>query len=67
VDGSGAAMSWESVSNRAYFIDRAAGLGTGRVFVPVAIGISGLSESTSFVDMNAIDPGPLFYRVGVEQ
>jgi len=66
-DPLGIAVTWQSVSNRSYFLERATDLGSQQPFAPVATGIIGQPVSVTYFDTNAIGPGPFFYRVGVEQ
>lgn len=62
----GVIVSWQSVSNRTYFLERAADLGAATPFSLLASNIVGLAGTTSFQDTNATGPGPFFYRVGVQ-
>jgi hypothetical protein len=57
-------VSWTSVSNRSYFLERSASLAPLN-FAQVATNITGQLGTTSFTDTNAIGAGPWFYRVGV--
>jgi len=67
LDVSGTVVSWQSVSNRTYFLERASDLGAQPSFSLLANNIVGQAGTTSFTDTNLIGPGPFFYRVGVQQ
>lgn len=62
----GITVSWQSVSNRTYFLERATNLGVQPPFSLVTSNIAGQTGTTSFNDTNAVGPGPLYYRVGVQ-
>ena len=64
---SSAAVTWLSVSNRSYFLQRAGDLRAQPSFVTLATNIPGRLGSTTFTDTNAAGTGPFFYRVGVHQ
>ncbi len=63
--GSGLAVTWRSVTNINYYIQRAPNLAAAS-FQTIATNLPGQSGTTSFVDTNAPPPGPWFYRVGVQ-
>ncbi len=63
---SGTIVSWESVSNRTYFLERASDLGDQPAFSMLTSNIVGELGTTSFTDTNAVGSGPFFYQV-VEQ
>jgi len=63
----GVTVSWQSVSNRTYSLERAINLGMQPAFSPAASNIVGQAGTTTFTDTNATGPGPFFYRVGVQQ
>jgi hypothetical protein len=65
-DSTGLVVSWESVSNRTYFLDRAIQLSGAPTFLTLATNITGLAGATSFTDTNAVGAGPYFYRIGVQ-
>jgi hypothetical protein len=62
----GVVVSWQSVSNRTYFLERAGNLGVQSPFSLLTSNITGQAGTTSFTDTNVIGPGPFFYRVGVQ-
>ena len=63
--GSLVSVSWQSVDNRTYFLQRATNLTAPPVFWTVATNVTGLAGTTSYMDTNA--PAPAFYRVGIQQ
>jgi hypothetical protein len=64
---SGVTVSWQSVANRTYSLERAANLGAAPPFLLLTSNLLGQLGTTSFVDTNATGNGPFFYRVGVQQ
>jgi hypothetical protein len=63
----GLAVSWESVSNRTYFLQSSTNLGMQPAFSTIQSNIVGQPDTTSFTDTNVVGNGPFFYRVGVQQ
>ena len=61
-----AKLIWTSVTNRAYFIERATNLDTGS-FSLLKSNLAGLLQTTSFTDSNPPTTGGTFYRVGIQQ
>jgi hypothetical protein len=59
-------ISWQSVPNRTYFLQRAINLNPPPAFSTIQGNILGLPGTTSYTDTNALGPGPFFYRVGVQ-
>jgi hypothetical protein len=57
---------WQSVSNRAYFIERSTNLTAHPPFTMLAASLPGQVGTTTFTDTTATGPGPVFYRVGVQ-
>jgi hypothetical protein len=64
-DGSGLIVTWQSVTNRAYFVERSINLGAPGSFLTLATNIAGHIGTTTFTDTNAFGSGPFFYRVGI--
>jgi hypothetical protein len=58
-------VSWQSITDRSYYLQRATDLGGTVDFVTVATNIVGLTNTTTYVDSNSIGSGPFFYRVGI--
>ncbi len=65
-DVSGTIVTWQSVSDRTYFLERATSLGVAPAFSILTSNLVGQVGTTSYTDTNAIGPGPFFYRVGVQ-
>jgi len=63
---SGATVSWQSVMDHTYSLERATRLGARPAFLPLASGIPGQPGITTFTDTNAPGSGPVFYRLGTE-
>jgi hypothetical protein len=61
----GVEVSWQSITDRSYYLQRAADLGGTVNFITVATNIVGLTNTTIYVDSNAIGSGPFFYRIGI--
>lgn len=59
-------VSWQSVSNRTYFLERSTHL-TEHRFGTVASNIFGQPGATVYADTNMPPAGQSFYRVGVEE
>ncbi len=59
-------ISWSTVTNRTYALERASVLGIPQAFELVRTNIPGLTDTTSFTDTNATGSGPFFYRVRLE-
>jgi hypothetical protein len=62
----GLLLCWSSVTNHAYFVERATNLANQAVFMLLQAQIPGLPLSTSFTDTNPPPSGRAFYRVGVQ-
>jgi len=60
-------VTWQSVTNRAYFLQRTTSLAGVPSFSLVSSNLTGLAGTTSFTDTNATGSGHFFYRVGVQQ
>jgi hypothetical protein len=63
----GVTVSWQSVSNRTYFLERANNFGAQPPFSLLTSNIVGQPGTTSYNDTTALGPGPFFYRVGVQR
>ncbi len=64
--GSNIVVTWQSVTNITYYLQRATNLGVQPAFLPLASNLVGQVGTTSYTDTNAPAPGPYFYRVGVQ-
>ncbi len=60
-------VRWESVLGRSYLLERSTNLAATPAFFALATGLPGQTNTTSFVDTNAVTAGPSFYRVKVEE
>ena len=59
-------ITWQSVNNVNYHLQRSDSLGASMIFAPLATNLVGQAGTTSYTDLNAAISGPHFYRVGVE-
>jgi hypothetical protein len=59
-------LTWTSVTNRTYFVQRATNLLPPPAFSLLQTNIPGLLGTTSFADTNLPVSGPAFYRIGVQ-
>jgi hypothetical protein len=62
-----ATLTWSSVTNRAYFVERSTNLSATPAFSLLQSNIAGLAGTTSFTDRNPPAGGATFYRLGVQQ
>jgi PKD repeat protein len=62
----GVVVTWQSVTNRTYFLERAVALGVPSAFSVTASNIVGRVGTTSYTDTNATRLAPQFYRVRVQ-
>jgi hypothetical protein len=62
----GMTLTWLSVTNRTYFLERATNLAVPPVFLLLQTNIAGLPGTTSFTDTNPPPSGKAYYRVGVQ-
>jgi hypothetical protein len=60
------ALTWTSVTNRTYFVQRATNLLAPSAFSLLQTNILGLLGTTSFTDTSPPVSGPAYYRVGVQ-
>lgn len=66
-DSGGLTVSWQSVSNRTYYLQRATNLNIQPAFSSIQSNLAGsLTGTNSYTDTNALGQGPYFYRVGVQ-
>jgi hypothetical protein len=63
----GITLSWQSVTDRIYSLERATNLAGQPPFSLLTSNIVGHPTTTSYTDTNAVGPGPFFYRVGVQR
>jgi hypothetical protein len=63
---SGVTVRWQSVSGKNYFLHRGSDLLVQPPFSTIQSNIAGQIGTTSWLDTNAVGPGPFFYRVGVQ-
>jgi hypothetical protein len=65
-NGSVWVVTWQSVTNRTYFVERSTNLNAQSDFSTLQSNIAGQAGTTDYTDTNAIGAGPFFYRVGVQ-
>ncbi len=62
---SNATITWSSVTNRTYYVQRSSNLSQSS-FSSIQSNIVGQINTTSYTDTNAVGSGSFFYRVGVQ-
>jgi hypothetical protein len=63
----GIEVTWQSVTNRIYSLERSTNLAVLPSFVPLVTNIMGQAGVTTYTDTNVNTAGPFFYRVGVRE
>jgi len=63
---SGSTVTWSSVANHSYALERATDLGAAPAFSVLQSNIAGLTGTNSWTDTNAVGATQRFYRVRVE-
>ncbi|MCU0784977.1 MAG: hypothetical protein MUF81_13220 [Verrucomicrobia bacterium] len=59
-------VTWQSVTTRNYWLERATNLGDVPPFQSIATNMAGASGTTTYTDTSATNGRPYFYRVGVQ-
>ncbi len=62
----GLVITWQSVSNRVYYLQRATDFSQIPAFTSIRSNIVGQTGTTSTIDISATNNSPYFYRVGVQ-
>jgi hypothetical protein len=62
-----ATLTWTSVTNRSYYVERATDLAGAAGFSLLQTDIQGLPDRTSFTDTNLTDAARHYYRIGARR
>jgi parallel beta-helix repeat protein len=65
-DATGVTVTWQSVTNRHYFLERGTDPSARAFCVPLASNLLGQPIATAYKDTNTSGSGMFFYRVGVQ-
>ena len=60
---SGVVVTWQSLTNRTYSVERSTNLGASPPFHTLAAGLPGQAGTTSYTDTNTPTARPAFYRI----
>ena len=64
--GSGVLVTWQSVANRTYLLQRLTNLAANQAVLSLATNIAGRAGTTTYTDTTAVGTSPFLYRVGVQ-
>jgi hypothetical protein len=59
-------ITWQSVTNRVYYLEVSGGFAATPFFQPLANNIPGQAGTTSYTDVNAAGLSPRIYRIRVQ-
>jgi hypothetical protein len=62
----GISVTWQSVGGVVYSLERSTNLAAQPAFSLLQTNLAGQADMMTYLDTNAIGPGPFFYRVGVK-
>jgi hypothetical protein len=66
-NSAGVTVTWQSVTNQTYYLQRATDLGASPAFSSVQSNIVGQTGFTTYLDTTATNSDTYFYRVGIQQ